>query len=140
MSQPIVPSKVKSVAITQADTFDMRWLPKYDDGMKRVRTIPIRAAKKEIEDVPISEDDLKEVSARPSVAPNGHDKRPNDRVIMPPEQNETVQNARGSGHFVPPVNKRRMKVAYVYKRDQRTCLRHDMRTVYYGKHRWRCRR
>jgi hypothetical protein len=134
MSQPIVANKVKSetIIIPKGDTFEMRWLPKYDDGSKRVRTIPIRAATKEIEKIEVHEDDVKEVSrvsARPSVAPSGRNlDAPNDLdVSIPP-------------HRAGQQRQRRMKIAYVYKRDQRTCLRHDMKTVYYGKHRWRCRR
>jgi hypothetical protein len=117
MSQPIVPNKVKSIPMTQADTFEMRWLPKYKEP-KYVRTIPIKITKKEIENVDVNEVDAREVT------------------IAPPEQNVIVPNARESGHFVPR-NKPRIRVA---TREQRTCIRHDMRTVYYGKHRWRCRR
>jgi len=111
----IVPVKVQSMTITRAnspETFIERWLP-LAEMPKRIRTIAIKAAsKEEIVD-----------TARPVVAPD-------DPVDIKVAQVE---------HTTLPRSRPR-SIRYMYKRDQRTCVRHGMKTVYYGKHRWRCRR
>jgi hypothetical protein len=119
----IVPLKVQSIHITRAnspETFVERWLP-LSEMPKRVRVIPIVVQTKgELRD----ED--AEDAARLSVAP---DRRNNDLGRQDVAQVE---------HTTLPRSRPR-NIRYTYKRDQRTCVRHGMKTVYYGKHRWRCR-
>lgn len=119
----IVPVKVQSMTITRAsspETFVERWLP-LGDMKKFVRVIPI---------VLTNEGD----TARPSVALNT---RIDDR-----NNNLERQDVAQVEHATLPRSRPR-NIRYLYKRDlhgdKRTCMRHNMRTVYYGK-RWRCRR
>jgi len=115
----IVPVKVQSMTITRAsspETFVERWLP-LGDMKKYVRVIPI---------VLTNEGDT-----RPSVAPANH-------RVDNSEQLERQDVAQVEHTTLPRSRPRNIR--YLYKRDQRTCVRHNMRTVYYGKHRWRCRR
>jgi len=90
----------------------MRWLP-VAEIPKRVRTLAIKAATTNEVD-----------PARPTVAPS--------------DTTEPINIAQVEHDTLPRTRPRNIR--YTYKRDQRTCVRHNMRTVYYGKHRWRCRR
>jgi len=119
----IVPLKVQSLHITRAnspETFIERWLP-LSEMPKRVRVIPIVVQTKgEL----VDEDAIEQ--SRRSVAPANHNEQLGRQDVAQVE------------HEVLPRSRPR-NIRYTYKRDQRTCVRHNMKTVYYGKHRWRCR-
>jgi len=119
---------VRTIPITRANTpsesFEMRWLP-VAEIPKRVKTIDVRATTNDAVD-----------TARPSVALDGRNNHLGRQDVAPSVP--IVDNVAQVEHDILP-RRRPRNIRYLYKRDQRTCVRHNMRTVYYGK-RWRCRR
>jgi hypothetical protein len=106
-------TKVRTIPITRANTPSESFEMRWlpvAEIPKRVRTLAIKAAT------------TNEVvdTARPVVAPD-------DTEVV------NISSAKDVAHVRP------RNIRY-NRRDQRTCVRHNMRTVYYGKHRWRCRR
>jgi hypothetical protein len=116
--EEVIPIKVRTETITRAsgEPFIERWQP-LADMPKRVRVIPIVVQTKgELVDEEAIE------SARQSVAQA-------DRIPLP--RNRPKTNVEDS-----PKETRSLRYT-TNRRD--VCARHNMRRVYYGRYRWRCR-